>query len=529
MVIKVNQNNIENIKMQMKIVFAKLQIANEVISVMSPKPTGFEIILYKIYNSKSKNEIFKYYSSLLKKIEHMQMVKNKKPTKFHKLSDDEINRIIISDKYKSKISELSSREKAVFNFDLSLDPFNTLKNALSDYISLFNQLEKEQQSQLTTNKDPKPINQEKKENDRKKEFTINEILYGQGQDYITEEQLNHIFKQYPGIRVYYKKNEFNAAIKINQIQSKISSNELISLSDMIDLAILVKNSLPNALYYKLDIGSLNNEYQALAQNMNLENSLEVYKKAYTTFMAKYRHMNTRQKEKLFQTLKTHDYKETFGVELTGDNLITPEELRNDVNIQITSKFKNERMFTMFWRPEQSQVAVAKIVYATRYMSLKEIAELYFSLKEKLKQEYNKYGHYNADEAEYQKVINEDYPKYFQTLQSNFLTVLYTKSQSLDNKANTVEELCEKYLNETPLTTEMRALESNQERNNSKQAIQTTEEKIKSEASQRYYNLGKLKQANARINGSWQRFVELMENEKELSSEELEELNGLFRG
>ena len=52
------------------------------------------------------------------------------------------------------------------------------------------------------------------------------------------------------------------------------------------------------------------------------------------------------------------------------------------------------------------------------------------------------------------------------------------------------------------------------------------ENIKKEANARFYGMSKLEVAISKINGTWKRFTELMN--KELSEEEAQELDGMFR-
>lgn len=443
-------------------------------------------------------------------------------------------------------------------------------------------------------------------------YTQKEILS------ILDEELKKEYHETPkelGIRYYNLENYLKSAypaLNYGKYYNIATIKTCLEINDIMDIYQKTTNLLskesPNLSYlYQLvlkayEIAPLNllngaqtnkpeyQNYEKLFQKINCHKVLEFYEKAYNIFVNYYNKLSEKEKITLIKEIKDNSYfkqhQEIFNIS-NNSLIITPSILVYKVNQIVHNKMIKYPTSNYFYESDKD-TDIIKINYATKYMNIDEIINIYKTRKTNIKT------------YKFQTNSNETLTKItksLKNLQFNFANAILNRLKSKNdlNKLNAEEKnkelinICHQCFNEKAIFTTRQIKDDNylleyfkkmnqfnsssleksklskkldkntdvtkNHETTSNSKITTTEESkkttsnienivvskkesnpsitVKHNTQARFFGLNKLKQTYLKVTGKWEKFEKIwntaLTKEKEEQEKITEELNRLFGG
>lgn len=512
-----DQNNIQEFEIQKQASMNQMLLAAEVIERYIPNAQKLSQLINKLNSCKNMKERRKTTSQINDYLTKLTAQAQKV------IFQDDVENIIKNGKHSTRFLTMDNKEKREISKKISDDAIRAMRDFLTAYSNASYNIEVKSEFAAKVGKEPTPTEKSIHDlpaNQKSAEKILNGVEhtlpYG-----LSSKEIESIRNQYPDLT--YTDDHLEAISDMKVINNKLNNKNDITLDDVANLAVIISKNIPDILLDNLDNNPKNYEINKF---INLNNSLELYQTAYNKFMQAYNKANPRKKEELKKCFSSSaDYNHTFNKNLSVENLITPKELKDNINKVITTNM-TKGFNRNYYEHDAQEITIKNIDHATQYMEPNEIVSIYKDMQAKLEKIYESYKKYDTAEPNYEYIVNQYYPECFQTLQENFITVLSFRLANTPDKNLSSEEICQKYFNEKYLGSSQKTVESQNTDDMIQTDMNSNIENIKKEANARFYGMSKLEVAISKINGTWKRFTELMN--KELSEEEAQELDGMFR-
>lgn len=341
-----------------------------------------------------------------------------------------------------------------------------------------------------------------------------------GEEFLSREEVNYLLTAFPelddyGTAIdYYSVQNLKNLYKIEVFRKGLKSNRnAFKLDDIVKIGELVYEALAADL---LNGRSQNATKSArLLRIFETDRLLERYQEAYNDYLSYYNGLDDKTRADLDELYRSHRYdmyKVKFNIHGDSAQIVaTVEDVKRVANSLVKSTLIDspDYLSILFDDETQSFNGAHRIAYATKFMTVEEIARLY---KEIENQQVGIMDSFESEKTEDFSSAKEGLKKFQESLQANFANAIRYRMTNSILKPNATEEereefrvkrdmdlvaICREYFHEEPFFS---VKYTEKKEVGDKRAARRLETGEAIERAQiRFYGMNKMQQALSRMN------------------------------